>query len=240
MIQAGPEAFATSFVQTLEFGEPFQSAVHFLVVECSVGAIDVPCRASKCRITLSVTFCHRWFAERPRVVQHEWDPNNPDDPVFLVQPDGGVGLAYQIPGTPSAKSVSLGTFAERQRPPRARLAALRSCACMATPAVDENEAQSPDAGGSDGSDSLTISSGPVASGDRPRGAQGRSAPRNKAGVFLPHTQVCKVTALPYSTSPVVSDRGGSSRSVQTPDADMWSVDECVTSTRAQKRRKVGR
>lgn len=135
-----------------------------------------------------------WCTERPRVVQHEWDPNNPDDPVFLVQPDGGVGLAYQIPGTPSAKSVSLGPFAERQRrTPRERLAALRACTCMAAPVADDNEAQSPEGTGSneDGSDSLTITTRPSPGTTRQssragsRSGHGRSAPgRSKTGVLL--------------------------------------------------------
>lgn len=92
--------------------------------------------------------------ERPRVVQHDWDPNNPDDPVFLVQPDGGVGLAYQVPGTPSAKSMQLeSTPTHRRSSARGRLHALRACTCMAAPVRDEsdiwddNEAQRPEDSG---------------------------------------------------------------------------------------------
>lgn len=38
-------------------------------------------------------------ADRPRVVEHEWDPDDPEDPVIVVLPDGGVTLAFTDPGS---------------------------------------------------------------------------------------------------------------------------------------------
>jgi hypothetical protein len=134
-----------------------------------------------------------WLTERPVVVQHEWDANNPEDPVFLVQPDGGLGIGYQPPCTPSSKSALQQPFTEQQtRNSRGRLAALRSCACMAAPAGDENEAQSPSSDEQDnnGTVSLSITASRSEARDRSRSAQVRNTPQSKKGaLLLPCTNV---------------------------------------------------
>eukprot|EP00892_Ulva_mutabilis_P001648 jgi/Ulvmu1/11484/UM077_0033.1 len=74
--------------------------------------------------------------ERPIVVQHDWDPSDPADPVFIVLPDGGLSLAYQQPVSPSQKSIPL-TEHTTPASPRNQLlcrlplfpASIRSCVC---------------------------------------------------------------------------------------------------------------
>lgn len=110
--------------------------------------------------------------------------------MFLVQPDGGVGLAYQLPGTPSAKSVPLTSFTEQpRRTPRERLEALRACACMAAPVVEENESANPEEGSrrrreDEWSNSVTIPTNPDTSQNRLSGTRPPSVSRGKTGALL--------------------------------------------------------
>lgn len=75
------------------------------------------------------------------MVHHDWDPNDPADPVFIVLPDGNLSLAYQQPTSPSQKSIALtetNTPGSPRARPRFRLpllapASIRSCICAATP-----------------------------------------------------------------------------------------------------------
>ena len=121
------------------------------------------CTLHNCTLLQDLSTIHHdriFFAERPIVVHHDWDPSDPADPVFIVLPDGGLSLAYQQPTSPSQKSIAVTDRTNPGSPrsqPRCHLpmlapASIRSCICAPSPA---QRAYSADSGSLRDADSPT-------------------------------------------------------------------------------------